>query len=66
MLRIIICEIYNSHKYINYSKEIDARINSIKEGDLINTKQLKSLQAEIYGRRKLGFNVSDYFHHKYE
>lgn len=65
MLKIIICEIYNSHKYINYSKEMDARINSIKEGDSINTKQLKSLQVEIYRRRKSGFNVPDYFHHKY-
>ena len=65
ILKIIACEIYSSHKYINYSKEIDARIISIKEGDSINCRQLKGLQVKIYERRKSGFNVPDFFHDRY-
>lgn len=65
ILKIIIYEVFNSHKYINYSKEVDASISSIKDGDSINIKQLKNLQIKIYERRKSGFNVPDYFHHKY-
>ena len=65
ILKIIILEIYNSNKYINYSKEIDGRISSIKAGDSINTVQLQELQAKIYERRRSGFTVPDYFHHKY-